>query len=216
LGLHKLARTALEQALRLSESVGTRRGRAYALQNLGLAYWRSGDGRTARRVLEQALSEMIAVGDVLGRAVTIEYLGLVMEQAGDAAGAEKRFADAKDVLTKVGALGFANDALAGLGRCALAQGHLDEARRLAAELWNALGTARAKGEFPLLSYQTCADLFDALGEAEQARAAIEAGYRELMNRAEKISDPEWRKALLSDVPEHHAIIEMWEKLPHHE
>ena len=29
LGLHKLARTALEQALRLAESVGSRRGRAY-------------------------------------------------------------------------------------------------------------------------------------------------------------------------------------------
>jgi hypothetical protein len=83
------------------------------------------------------------------------------------------------------------------------------------ELWNALATGAAKGEFPLLSYQTCADLFDALGDAEQARAAIEAGYRELMARAKKISDPEWRKAFLNDVPEHRAMVEMWEQIAHH-
>jgi class 3 adenylate cyclase/predicted ATPase len=216
LGLYKLARTALEQSLRLAEAVESRRGRAYGLQNLGLVYWRSGDSRNARQVLEQALSEMMTIGDVAGRAVTIEYLGLVMEQAGDAAGAEKRFAEAKDVLTKVGALGFVNDALAGLGRCALAQGHLDDAGQYATELWNALATGRAKGEFPMLGYQTCADLFDALGDGEQARAAVEAGHRELMARAEKISDPDWRKAFLSDVPEHRAITETWEKLTHHE
>ena len=216
LGLHKLARTALEQSLQLAESVGSRRGRAYGLQNLGLVFWRGGDSRTARRVLEQSLFEMTAIGDVFGRGGSVEYLGLVMEQAGDAAGAEKRFADAKDVFTEVGALGIVNDSLAGLGRCALAQGHLDETRRYAAELWNALATGGAKGEFPLLSYQTCADIFDALGEGEQARAAVEAGHRELMARAEKISDPEWRKAFLSDVPEHRAIVEMWDTMPHHE
>jgi class 3 adenylate cyclase/predicted ATPase len=215
LGLHKLARTTLEQSLRLTQSVGNRRVGAYSLQNLALAYWRSGDNRNARRLLDQALSEMTIIGDVFGRAGTLEYLGLVMEQAGDVAGAEKRFAEAKDAFTKVGALGIVNDALAGLGRCALAQGHLDEARRLAAELWSALGTGRAKGEFPLLGYQTCADLFDALGEGEQARAAVEAGHRELMARADKISDPEWRKAFLSDVPEHRAIVDMWEQLAHH-
>ncbi len=47
-------------------------------------------------------------------------------------------------------------------------------------------------------------------------AAVEAGYRELMGRAEKISDPQWRKAFLSDVPEHRAIIEICGKLSHHE
>lgn len=90
------------------------------------------------------------------------------------------------------------------------------ARQYAAELWNAFATGRAKGEFPMLGYQTCADLFDALGEGEQARAAVEAGHRELMARAEKISDPEWRKAFLGDVPEHSTIVELWEKTPDHE
>jgi len=166
-------------------------------------------------VLEQSLSEMMTIGDVFGRAGTLEYLGIVTEQAGDSAGAERRFAEAKDVFTEVGALGVVNDALAGLGRCALTQGHLDEARQYATELWNALATGRAKGEFPMLGYQTCADLFDALGDGEQARAAVEAGHRELMARAEKISDPDWRKAFLSDVPEHRTIVEMWEKMAQH-
>jgi len=34
----------------------------------------------------------------------------------------------------------------------------------------------------------------------------------LMERADKISDPDWRKSFLENVPEHLALIEMWEGL----
>jgi hypothetical protein len=33
----------------------------------------------------------------------------------------------------------------------------------------------------------------------------------LKDFAGKISDPEWRKSFLENVPEHRAIIEMWER-----
>lgn len=68
-------------------------------------------------------------------------------------------------------------------------------------------------ESPTWAYQTCADIFDALSAPDQARAAVEAGYRELMERAAKIDDPEWRKSLLENIAEHRAVIELWERLP---
>jgi class 3 adenylate cyclase/tetratricopeptide (TPR) repeat protein len=213
LGLYKQGRGALEQALELAEGIGARRNRAYILQNLGLAYFRSGDGRTARRTLEQSLMDMVAVDDAWGRGATIYYLGLVMEASGDVAGAARRFQEAKGIFIDLGARGPSCDSLAGLARCALAQGHLDEARRQATEIWIFLKEHGTGGmDAPVWAYQTCADIFDALGEPEQARAAVEAGYREMMDRAAKITDPEWRRSFLENVAEHRALTEMSEEL----
>ncbi|HEV8339343.1 MAG TPA: adenylate/guanylate cyclase domain-containing protein [bacterium] len=210
LGLYKQARIYLERALQLDEATGARRGRAFNLQNLGLVSFRTGDGRAARRLLEESLHDMTAVGDAWGRAATLQYLALVLEQTGDLSGAARRFEEAQSVFAR-SSHAWAMDALAGIARCALAQGRLDEARRHATDLWTYLAETGPKGiEHPVWAYLTCADIFDALGQREQARAAVESGYRELMERAEKISNPEWRKSFLENVPEHRSIVEMWE------
>jgi class 3 adenylate cyclase/tetratricopeptide (TPR) repeat protein len=212
LGMYKQARTYLERALQLDEAIGARRGRGYGLQNLGLCSYRAGDGRAARRLLEESLVELTAVGDAFGRAASLMYLALVLEQAGDLAGAARRFEEAKSVLRERSGRAWAMDALAGVARCALGQGHMDEARGHITELWTYLSATGPKGmEQPVWAYLTCADVFDALGQREQAREAIEAGHQELMDRAEKITNPEWRKPFLENVPEHRTIVEMWEK-----
>ncbi|HKZ86268.1 MAG TPA: adenylate/guanylate cyclase domain-containing protein [Anaerolineae bacterium] len=213
LGLYKLARAALKESLRLAEAIGYRGARAYALQNLGLAYFRSGDGRAARRVLERSLVDMTAIGDAYGRAESILYLAFTLEYSGDLSGAAQRFAEAKKIYCSTGSSGLATDALAGLARCALGQGQPDEAHQHVTDLWNYLNQHGTAGmEMPVWAYLTCADIFDALGEEEQSRAAIEAGYRELVARAHKISDPEWRRSFLENVPEHRAIVELGERL----
>ncbi len=61
------------------------------------------------------------------------------------------------------------------------------------------------------AYLSCAEIFEALGEREEARRSVEAGYQELQERAGKISDPEWRKSYLENVPEHRTITETWER-----
>ncbi len=213
LGLYKLGRTSLEQALEQAEAIGARRPRAYILQNLGYAYFRSGDGRTARQILDRSLVDMVAVDDAYGRAATLNYMGYVLEQSGDIPGAVRRYEEARGIFIDLGVPGPGVDVWAGLARCALAQGRLDDARRHATEIWHHLAEHGTKGtENPVWIYQTCADIFDALNEPEQTRAAVEAGYGELTDRAEKISDPEWRKSFLENVPEHRAITELWERL----
>jgi len=214
LGLYKLARTTLERGLELSDAVGARRSRAYALYNLGEVRFRMGDGRGARQALDQALSDMVAVNDTFGRGAVIASTGLVLEQAGDIAGAARRFEEARGTFQDLGARAVAVDCLAALARCALAQGRPDDARRHAEETWTYLQEHGVKGmAFPVWAHQTCADIFDALGEAERSRTAVEAGYRELMTLAGRISDPEWRTSFLESIPEHRAVVELWERLP---
>jgi hypothetical protein len=43
-------------------------------------------------------------------------------------------------------------------------------------------------------------------------AVVELARRALLNCVEKISVPEWRRSFLENVPDHGAIMEMWERM----
>jgi class 3 adenylate cyclase/tetratricopeptide (TPR) repeat protein len=213
LGLYDNGRTALEEALRLARANGARRAGAYWLLNLALAHLRCGDAGAAGRTLEQARGEFSSVGDRFGTAVGASYLGLVRESQGALPGAAQCYGEATEALTRMGMVGFANDARAGLARCALAQEELGAAGRHAVDLWSYLRTQGAGGmEFPGWAYSTCVEVFDTLGDLPNAGSAAEAGYAELVRRAERISEPEWRASYLENVPEHRALRAKWEQL----
>jgi class 3 adenylate cyclase/predicted ATPase len=213
-GLYKQARTALEQALALSEALGYRRSRGYFLLNLAAIHNRMHEGRAARQVEEAALAEATAVGDVNLIGVCTFSLGEIAEQAGDFAGATRYFTELEERAARLGLPpGSKLQMSAALARCALAQGQLHEARRRATEIWSFIrehGTARMYGKMRTL--QTVADIFDALGEPAEAQAAVEMGYREVIQDADKITDPKWRKSFLENVEENRAILEMWERM----
>ncbi|MGB8646992.1 MAG: adenylate/guanylate cyclase domain-containing protein [Anaerolineae bacterium] len=224
LGLHKLARPTLERALALREFLGDRRGRAYDLLNLGDLYRRMGDPRGARRLEEQALAEAAAIGDGLLRAVCLLDLGSVDEQVGDCPGAARYWTEARTECDRIGMSARAMEAASGLARCALAEGRLEEAYRLAVEVWEYLCEHGTEGmDVPTRVYVAVADIVDAVetsGRSERAsvepqlsrRTVVEAGYRELMARAQRISDPEWRQAFLENFQEHRTLIEMSQRL----
>jgi len=213
LGMYPSARAALEQALHMHQAIGARRESAYALLNLGLAHWRSGDVHAAREALEQAQIDLAAVDDTFGRAAGMSYLGLVLEQLGNVDGAQWRFDRAREIFDGMGVRGCAADASAGLARCALAQGNRDAARRQVMEVWAYLQQHGSQGmEFPIWAYLTCAEISELLGESDQSRAVVEEGYRDLIQRARKISNIEWGKSFLENVPEHRAMLDMWDRV----
>ena len=213
IGLYDQSRAALEQSLGLYQQIGNRRERAYALLNLGLAHWRSGDTRAAQQMLEQVQSELAAVGDSFGRAAGQSYLALALEQAGEVDSAHQRFARARDLFIEMGVHGYGADASAGLARCARAQGNQDEAQRRADEVWAHLQQHGSQSmEFPIRAYLTCAEIFESQDDSDRSRAAVEGGYRDLIQRAQKMSNFEWGKSYLENVPEHRALLERWDRI----
>jgi tetratricopeptide (TPR) repeat protein len=213
LGFFEKGRLALERALELNAALGARRANAYNLLNLGLAQWRVGESRNALHLLEQAHPGLEAHGDAFALGAMHSYSALVLEQIGDLEGASASYREAMEILGQIGLHGFVQDSLAGLARCALTKGHKEEALQYVMELCDYLEHHGAKGmEFPMCAYQTCARVFEDVGDEAKSRAAIEGGYRELMSRAEIISDTEWRKSFLENVPENRALIEMWNRM----
>jgi class 3 adenylate cyclase/tetratricopeptide (TPR) repeat protein len=213
LGLFEKGRIALERALELNEALGAHRHHAYNLLNSGLAQWRFGEGRTAKQLLEQARPAFEAHGDLFGLGVMHSYKALAMEQVGDLKGASEAYKEAMDTLEGIGLHGFAQDALAGLARCAFAKGDMEAAKQYTTELCDYLDEHEAKNmEFPIQAYETCARIFGDLDDEIKSRAAIEGGYRELMSRADRIIDAEWRESFLENVPENRALMEMWDRM----
>jgi hypothetical protein len=91
---------------------------------------------------------------------------------------------------------------------------LDGAENEAEKIWEYLTETGSGGmEFPGLAFLTCIDIFAARGQSDRVRAAVNAGYVDLMERAEKIGDEAWHRSFLHNVIEHQALIDRQKELP---
>lgn len=211
LGLYQQARATLEQKLDIDESIGYRVGRAYALLTLWSVDFWLGDG-AARQRLDEVLGEFEANPLWGGRGLSLLCLSEELERSGDYASAQQQYRQLLDLWMTESLQTNVQTARAGLARCTLAMGQLDEAQKLATELWAYLQAHGAAGmSYPGWAYETCADVFAALGDEETSRAVCDAGHRDLMRLADKIHNPEWRQAFLQNVPGNRALAEMWEQ-----
>ncbi len=210
LGLTGQAMSAMERARSINIAMGARREQAYGGLNIALARIRAGDAVAAFPILEEAIQALAEQGDEFGHAAGLTYLGLAHEACGKADAAADSFRQAMKIHLRIGIIGYSIDARSGLARCALAGGSVQEAGELAGEIWNHLSEHGAAGlEFPILAYLTCVQVNQVLGGSGIAEAALSAGYRELMDRVAKISEPEWRISFMENVPEHRQIIDLW-------
>ena len=211
-GFYKKGRAMLEQAAQIGRALGSRRSLAYALMNLGGVYWATGDLRKAYQLIEQAMEEITPTNDSRGIFFALNSLGIVLLDMGDISGAARRFGEAGELAVSHGLTALGVEAKTGLAACAVQQGQLDEARTCIHETWDYL---REHGWFgmdlPGWVYLTHVETFDALGEEEYSRAALECAHQALIEVADQKGDPEWRQSFLENVPEHRAIMEMWER-----
>ena len=210
LGLPEQGISVLQRCLEISHNINHRKICAYGGLNLALAQVRVGDPSSALQQLKQAQAELKAMNDAFGFAVGQTYTALAREQAGQISEALADYTQAAAMLREIGTTGNVHDAEAGMARCLLSLHRLEEAGQHGLLLWDYLTKKSAAGmEFPLLAYETCADVFSAIGQSFLARRAVLAGYGELLIRAGKISLPGWRKSFLEQVPEHYRIQKRW-------
>jgi tetratricopeptide (TPR) repeat protein len=207
-GLH-----ALQTAMELADDMGARHESAFARMNLGLAYLLNQDCPQAKSVLEGALCELAAINDQFGLAAGYNYLGLVFEAQGDWGAARESFSQAHHLFEDNGMPSYALDALAGLARCEYALGNEVQSQAAAGKVWAHLRQGGGKGmEFPMRAYLSCADILPSVQSEDISEQVIRQGYTELMERADKISDPQQRTAFLENVAENAELVTKWKYL----
>lgn len=212
-GFYEKGRLALEKSLKLAESLSSSSVIAYNLLNLGLAYWRIGETEAAFTTLKSAVAILDKIGDSFGKAAGCVYLGLVCELNKDFTEAIRSYNKAEKIFQKMGMTGYTQDALAGVARCERVLGNHEDSYRCADAVWEHLEKYQAQGmEFPMLASLTCAKIFLANDNLLKARESVEWGCRTMLQKADKISDPEWRFSYLENVPEHRELRILREQL----
>ncbi|MFZ1474419.1 MAG: AAA family ATPase [Anaerolineae bacterium] len=208
LGLYSEARDALEAGLELANLTGIGRHQAYQMVNLGFVHWRSGDLATAIQMEEAALQEYAATGDAFGQAVCRAYLGYMHEEMGDLVPAAGDLAAARLGFAELGVEPDKIEAQATEARVLLALGQPEAARQLTMDVWEYLCEQGTDGfSSPAWVYVCVADVLAQVGNPGiSAVAVLAAGCREVLLRADRISDAAWRRAFLHNVAENRAVM----------
>ena len=211
-GQYKQGRGYIEQAIRICTSLGARRALAYNLMNLGDFHLVTGNLLSAFQMQEQALQEISATRDERGKVFTITNLGYVLLAMDDPNAASRYFTEGYETASRHAMPQLVCETGVGLAACAVMQGQLDEARKFNRASWDYLKEHGWTGMGqPGRVYRTCMDTFDALGDEENFQEVLEVSYREVIRVAEKSSMVDWKQSFLENVPDHRAIVEMWER-----
>ncbi|MBF6595564.1 MAG: AAA family ATPase [Thermaceae bacterium] len=211
LGLYDLSETTLKRAVGANQAIGARRERCYAVCNLGSVRLEQGQPNAAQGLLEEGLVEAQITGDLYLQTCFCKTLAYVRERLGDPAGAVQAFHQAKEQAEHIHATPLVMESVAGLARLALNGGELEAARSYASQLWNYL-REHGMGSLPVEVHLACAEVFTVFGDLAAVQTVVEGGYRDLIERSYKISDPEWRKSFLENIAEHGQLLRLWQRL----
>jgi tetratricopeptide (TPR) repeat protein len=96
------ARACHEQAWRIYQAIGDRRGEGSSLVNLGLISHAHGDYAGARVCYEEALCISREIGDRRNEGIALANLGLMCNQQGDYAGARACYEEAMRISREIG------------------------------------------------------------------------------------------------------------------
>jgi class 3 adenylate cyclase/predicted ATPase len=212
MGLYKQGRVVIQQAMAISEGLGARRLTGYCLMNLAEIYLAVGDLRHARSAAERALHEVTLAQDAKGIYSALGLIGIALLEMGDAPSARRRFQEARELAVEHQQPALISQINIALAASTVRQGLLDEARSFANDGWVYLKKHGWIGmSLPGWVYLTMAETFDALGDEESYREAVEIGHQAVLDVAASINVPEWRQSFLEEVPYHRALLEMWER-----
>jgi tetratricopeptide (TPR) repeat protein/energy-coupling factor transporter ATP-binding protein EcfA2 len=206
LGMYQKAIDTYQQAVTYYRSAGDHRGELLCTLNSGLANIQIKEYDEAILILNQAMD--MVMRRRLDRYVPFvaTYLGLAYEGRGDLERAAEHFRTARDRRRDSGLGGLAQDNVAGMLRIATARKDHSAMLMHARELQDWFSKQGASGlEDPLTAYLSLAIAQEALGDAEQSRDTIRAGYELLMERANLLTDPDTVRSYLESVPTNNAL-----------
>jgi tetratricopeptide (TPR) repeat protein len=211
LGLLERGEAMLAQALAEAERIGLAELPAIVQHNLGRVRARRGDLSGGERLERAALASFVQQGEPRLEGLARTYLSEIALLAGDPAEAETQAVTALALLKVAPSARVL--AMAALARAYLVQRRkadaLAVARQAAAQL-DELGTVdEGEAEVRLVHAETLA----ASGHADEAREAIRQARARLLERTERISDPEHRRCFLAEIPAHARTVELsqhWE------
>jgi ATP/maltotriose-dependent transcriptional regulator MalT len=198
----------LTETLRVAERLGLWTVVAYAEHNLGLVAAVLGRFKLGSDLENSAARRAAALQEPLLEGYAFMYLAEIALMSGDPERAENDARRAITILEHTPV--HLAPAHAALSQALLARDRVDDAlseARVALELFESAGGPDENEARVRLAY---ARACHAAGDLNAARAAIERARSRLMERAERIEDPELRRSLLERSPHSAKTLELHE------
>jgi tetratricopeptide (TPR) repeat protein len=201
------AQGCLEQGLQLAQEIGAEESRAFLLVNLGLVM----QLQSQLSVAEQLLVEGLALTQIIDNKRLVSfffsYLGAVQLQASHLEQAVEQASAALTLRNELGLRLYTTYDLSTLAATYLAMGEVTKALEYAEQTLSILEECGGEGpELPERDYLVSYQVLVAAGQAERAKATLQAGYEVVMGRADKITDPDLRQSFLERVAVNREIV----------
>ena len=206
LGDFEASEATLRSALASAGRLGLKDIEPMILHNLGHALLYKGSLDEARTSEQRAAVAFHSQGALRLEGVTRTYAAKIALASGDLAAAESEARAAKEMLAAAPPLRAAAGAI--LARVLLAADRTAEALEAAREAYaqlEALGSLEEGEATVRLAY---AESLQAAGAITEATHVLVAAKHELLQRASKISDPDWRRSFLTQVPDNALTLQL--------
>ena len=205
------ARQHFEAARVLSREMGDVEGEGMGLIYLALLQQQAGDYAAAQTSSQHALQ--IAQAQAHRLLIADAWLQLGHAQGGLHAyeGASAAYQQAITLQNELGHRHMVMEALAGLTRVAVNRDDAAQALVYVEEILAYLAEYTLDGAFdPFQVYLTCYGVLQTYNDA-RAAAILARAHTQLISQADKISDEELRQSFFTNVANHRAIIQAWQR-----
>ena len=205
LGDYARAAACYAQALQINREIGDTGREALVQVMQGLLAHHRGDHPAAAALGQAALDALSRTGDLPGQAAAWTVLGHAAAGRGAPEEAAAAYTQALALRRQLEQPHLAAEPLAGLARCALAQGQPGRAQEAVEEIMAYLQAGTLDGtDEPLRVYLTC---YQALQASQDPRAPelLRAAHTLLHDHASRIAEDDLRRAFLQGVEAHRQL-----------
>jgi tetratricopeptide (TPR) repeat protein len=205
LGAFDDAEQALREALQTSERLGLLGVTAGAWHNLGMALARKGKLAEARQLELRAIDAFMAQDDRRMEGASRLYLASILWREGDLAGAEREATRAIAVATSTATVRANANAM--LAHVLFTRGESAAAlipSRVAMRVLRDLGVEEGESFVRLVH----AEILRAERDVPGANKAIHDARARIVARADKITEPRWKRSFLERVPENARTLQL--------
>jgi predicted ATPase/DNA-binding SARP family transcriptional activator len=200
LGDYGLAENYSRQALRLAREISNQWAESQALVQLGQLAHLRGDNRAAYECSEQGLVIAQSFAGRSEQAQALACMGYALVGLEQWVEAQDRYQQALSIWYAAGQYHKANEALAGLAACALAQDDTARAQEYVETILRHMARGMFAGTLqPFRIYEICIEVLYAI-EDPRAQELQNQVYAQLEEQAAKISDPTSRRLFVEHLP----------------
>jgi DNA-binding SARP family transcriptional activator len=209
LGDYLEAQMGYAEVMTMSKEIASADGESMALDSLGMIAFALGDTLKARQYTEQAIEIAQNSGFLQGHANALHNMACIYLAQGRIDLAGDYFEQALAIRQANGHLQNVVEDWAGLAEVALAQTAFDEVHDYLEGIFAQMEKNPTMGgaEHPMRVYTRCIKVLQAL-QNERETTVIQQAYDIIQKQAAKLNG-ESRRMYLENVPEHRAIVALW-------